>query len=256
MKQTTNFPYDVDVTTINLVDLPHEIDYFKYEVNLPDYYIMDDKFTDVNDNIDIIAEINCSATMYRKVFATSDDLKLIITIPRDKVSLNFTVDVLLVSNKEFEWDSQILQKGMPIAHFGSFKKDIDNRSTGLISFETSESNELFISTSDHTIKIKIPKKQYEFLLKKQNSLLIKKVLTSQFAQIALLEACKELKGNSKRDNLIWYKELLNRWRKFSGSDEDYPQETDHLRFVQDLLEKPSIKLIDYLIAEEKQNQDE
>lgn len=256
MKQTTNFPYDVDVHTIDLKELPHSSNSFEYEVALPDYYVTHNKFIDVIDHIDLIAETNCSSTMYRSVITASTDSKLIINIPRNKVNLNFKIDILLVANKEFNWDSQILQKGMPIAHFGSFKKDIDNRSTGLISFETSEGNDIFISNSDHTIKIKIPKKQYEFLLKKQNSLMVKRILTSQFAQIALLEACKELKENSKRDNLIWYKELLSRWRKFSDNNDDYPQETDYLRFVQDLLEKPSIKLIDYLIAEEKQKQDE
>jgi hypothetical protein len=256
MKQTTNFPYDVAIQTIDLKELPHTPEAFEYEVILPDYYATDSKYTDVQSNIDLIAEANCSATMYREVFATTGDLKLIIIIPRNKVNVNFTIDLLLVANKKFSWDDQILKRGMPIAHFGSFKKDIDNRSTGLISFETTDENELFISNSDHTIIIKIPKKQYDYLIRKQNSLLEKKILASQFAQIALLESCKELKENSKRNNLIWYKELMTRWYKFSGTDSGYPQDTDHLKFVSNLLQNPSIKLVDYLIAEEKHNENE
>jgi hypothetical protein len=256
MKQTANFPYDVDVTTIDLKELSHNSNSYEYEVALPDYYKTDNKYLDIIKNIDIIAETNCSATMYRNVINTRTDSKLLITIPRNKVNVSFTIDLLLVANKEFTWDSQKLQKGMPIAHFGSFKKDIDNRSTGLISFESSESNDIVILNSGHAIKIKIPNKQYEFLLKKQNSLVVKKILSSQFAQIALLEACKELKEGSTRNNLFWHKELLNRWQKFSESNEEYPQDTDHLKFVQDLLEKPSIKLVDYLISEEKQERDE
>jgi hypothetical protein len=256
MKQTTNFPYDVEIQTLHLEELPHNPDCFVYAVTLPDYFKGDNKYVNIINNLDLIAEVNCSATMHRNVIGTNTVDKLILTVPRNKVSVSFTIDLLLVANKEFEWDSQVLKRGMPIAHFGSFKKDIDKRSTGLIEFETTEGNEVFISTSDHTIKIKIPKKHYEFLLKKQNSLLVKNILTSQFAQIALLEACKDLKENSKRDNLIWYRELLNRWQKFSQHESEYPQESDHLRFVQDLLKKPSIKLVNYLIAEEKQKQDE
>lgn len=256
MKQTTKFPYDVTIQTIVLQELPHTPEAFEYEITLPDYYVTDSKYTNVQSNIDLIAETNCSATMYREVFTTSGTLKLLIAIPRNKVSVNFTIDLLLVANKEFSWDSQVLKKGMPIAHFGSFKKDIDNRSTGLISFEITDEDKISISNSDHTIIIKIPKKQYNFLMEKKNSLSIKHILTSQFAQIALLESSRELKENSKRDNLIWYKELLARWHKFSDNDVAYPQESDHFPFIKELLENPSIKLVDYLIAEEKQKQNE
>lgn len=256
MKQTTNFPYDVAIQTIDLIELPQSADYFEYEILLPDYYLTDEKYHEVAENLELIAETNCSATMYREVFDQSNNFTLSIAIPRNRVSVKFNIDILLVAKREFNWDSQLIQKGMPIAHFGSFQKDIDDRSTGLISFESTDEDKISISNADHTIKIKIPVDQFKFLIEKQNSLLVKQILTSQFAQIALLESCKELKENSKRDNLIWYKELLSRWRKFSDNEDEYPQESDHLKFVSDLLQNPSIKLIDYLIAEEKQKKDE
>jgi hypothetical protein len=256
MKQTTNFPYDVAIHTVDLKELPQSADCFEYEIILPDYYLTDEKYLEVAENLELIAETNCSATMYREVFDQSENFTLSIAIPRNKVSVKFSIDILLVAKKEFNWDSQQLRKGMPLAHFGSFQKDIDNRSTGLISFESTYEDKISISNSDHTIKVKIPVHQFKFLIEKQNSLLVKQILTSQFAQIALLESCKELKENSKRDNLLWYKELLSRWRKFSNNEDEYPQESDHLKFVSDLLENPSIKLIDYLIAEEKQKKDE
>lgn len=256
MKQTTSFPYDVAIQTIELKELPHTPEAFEYEITLPDFYVTDSKYTNLQRDIDLIGEINCSATIYREVFSTSAALNLFVSVPRQKVSVNFNIDLMLVANKEFNWDSQVLKKGMPIAHLGSFKKDIDNRSTGLISFETTNEETISVSNSDHTIIIRIPQKQYKFLIEKQNSSLVKHILTSQFAQIALLESCKELKENSKRNNLIWYKELLSRWQKFTDYSEDYPQETDHFPFIKDLLENPSIKLIDYLIMEEKQKQNE
>jgi hypothetical protein len=254
MKQSANFPYDVEIQIIELLELPQSSESFEYEIKLPEYYKTDLKYQHIQDNIDLIAETNCSATLYRNVISTKSNSKLTITVPRKKVNVNFTIDLLLVANKEFSWENQLIQKGMPIAHFGSFKKDIDTRSTGLISFEKFDGKEILISNSDHTIKIKIPEIQFEYLMQKQNSLLVKEILTSQFAQIALLEACKELKENSKRDNLFWYKELLNKWRKFSEYDE-YPQESDHLKFINDILKNPSIKLVNHLIAIDKQDQD-
>jgi hypothetical protein len=254
MKQSANFPYDVEIQIIELLELPQSSESFEYEIKLPEYYTTDSKYQHIQDNIDLIAETNCSATLYRNVISTKSNSKLTITVPRNKVNINFTIDLLLVANKEFSWENQLLQKGMPIAHFGSFKKDIDTRSTGLISFEKFDGKEILISNSDHTIKIKIPEIQFEYLMQKQNSLLVKEILTSQFAQIALLEACKELNENSKRNNLFWYKELLNKWRKLSGYDE-YPQDSDHLKFVNDILKNPSIKLVNHLIATDKQDQD-
>lgn len=256
MKQSTNFPYDVAIHSIGLNELASTSETFEYDAVLPEYFTTDNKYRPIQTDIDFIAEVNCSATLYREVFTSNGASTLLMKIPRDKVNVSFTIDLLLVANKEIKWDSQTLNKGMPIAHFGSFKKDIDNRSTGLISFEATEGEEITISNVDHTIRIQIPQKQYQYLSSGQNSLLVKNILTSQFAQIALLESCKELKENSKRDNLIWYKELLSRWRDFSGTNEGYPQETDYLKFVTNLLESPSIKLIDYLIEEEKANQDE
>ena len=91
MKQTTNFPYNVDVHTIHLKELPQNSDSFEYEVVLPDYYAKDNKFIDFKKNIDLIAETNCSATMYRKVFSVNTDSELIISIPRNKVHINFNI---------------------------------------------------------------------------------------------------------------------------------------------------------------------
>lgn len=249
MKQSTNFPYDVDIHTIDLKELSPTPDTFEYEAILPEYYSKDSKYAPILSNIDLIAEVNCSATMFRKVYPISSSKTLSISIPKQKVNVKFGLDLLLVANKEFLWDSQNIKKGMPIAHFGTFSKNIDNRSSGLISFESSDEEKISISNSDHTIKVKIPDKQFDYLMRTQHSLLTKKVLTSQFAQIALLECCKELKCNSKRDNLIWYQELLSRWYKYSKQKDDFPQEIDHLRFVQYLLKNPSVSLIDHLISE-------
>lgn len=256
MKQTTSFPYGVDINTIGLSELPHSSKNFEYEVNLPEYFSSDSKYKSIDENMDLIAEVNCSATLYREVFTSKNELQLIIKIPRENVSVNFNIDVLVVVNKDVIWEGQPLQKGMPIAHFGSFKKDIDNRSKGLISFEISENNQISIATSNNTIVIQIPKKQYQFLIKKQNDKMVKEILTSQFAQIALLEACNYLKEGSKSDHLIWYKELLSRWRKYAPEDKGFPDELDHLKFVSDLLKNPSISLVNHLIAVEKQKEDE
>ena len=43
MKQTTNFPYDVAIQTIDLIELPQSADYFEYEILLPYYYLTYEK---------------------------------------------------------------------------------------------------------------------------------------------------------------------------------------------------------------------
>ena len=76
--------------------------------------------------------------------------------------------------------------------------------------------------------------------------MVKNILASQFAQIALLEACQKIKDNSN-DHLLWQKELKRKWKQYSKDDKEGPNDDEILTFVNYILENPSEKLLEYLV---------
>ncbi|QAA80882.1 hypothetical protein EI546_03670 [Aequorivita sp. H23M31] len=260
MKYSVKFPYDVLKHSLRINGNPSE-DFYEYEISLPpavhSVFINGTSgigFTDIN----LVAEVNCSATMYRKCFISEDieDKSLNFKIPKKAVGVNFEIDTMIVAKRPIPLDGQRIEKGMPLAHLGSHKYKIDKSRIGLIEFEVSKAKDISYLFNSHTIKIQLPEEVYKELVKMKNRPEIKHFLASQLAQVALLEACQLLVENGGSNHLAWYEELHKRWVLLSGGDKDYPDPEDHLSLVNHILQEPSLTFAHYLINTAKIEKDE
>ncbi len=251
MKQTANFPYKVVVNSgLSLELLEDEASsdsFFVYSLAVPENLFNSELLIKYKDNLKLVAEVNASSTLYREVFISSNLDKIIFKINKKNVFDSFSIDVIILFDTEQSFDDLIVKKGMPFAHLGSFKINIDSSSQSLISFISHEDlSNVIYSFGDHSIKIKIPVSRFEWLNKNRNNLLVKNILASQFAQIALLEACQKIKDTSN-DHLLWQKELKRKWKIYSKDDRDVPNDDEIVTFVNYILENPSEKLLDCLV---------
>lgn len=249
MKQTTNFPYDVKVTAQKNQAEPKEIDptaeSFRYEYSVPAYVTDDPLISLLNDKLDLVAEINCSATMTRLMCTGAHIGKIEFEIPMVTVEDSFSIDLMFLLKESADWDGMTLTKGMPLAHLGSFKVYLDEGAQSLFSFMTNDKDEVEYSFSDNQIHVKIPQEQFDWLLQRRNHPMVKGILSSQFAQIALLEACQHLR-DKKNDHMLWFKALTKKWLDYSKGDGEI-QPSEFGPFVNYILENPSVSLIKVVI---------
>lgn len=248
MKETTNFPYEVICPRPKLELIAKDYNDFKYiySFKVPEYILLKQDLVDNEESIELVAEVNCSSTMYRELFRSDYVSEIQIEVDKTLLYDSFSIDILILFKKNTEWDNQIVDKGMPIAHLGSYRIDLENRTQGLISFIENDSDNIEYSFTDNTINIKIPSNKYEWLLQNKHNPLLKKILSSQFGQIALIEACQRMKDNAN-DHLLWQKELKNRWKSFNEDEKEYPDESEIISFVNSLLDNPSDSLLTFLM---------
>lgn len=251
MKETTNFPYDVIKanTKLQLQDLSRGDDQYVYLLKVPDFISADQNVITNKDSLVLAAEINCSSTMYREVVVSESLDEIQVEIDKKLVFDSFSIDVLMLLSKNADWHRQSLNKGMPIAHLGSFRMDLETRSQGLISFCKHDSNtatNIEYSYRDQSVHIIFPEERFQWLTQNRHSPLLKSILSSQFGQIALIGACQRMKDTGN-DHLLWYKELKNRWKVYNKDDSDFPEGDEIIPFVSSLLKNPSDTLINYLI---------
>jgi hypothetical protein len=246
MKQTSKFPYGViTINTIQLESTTNEdINKYSYKLTVPDL-IIDNKTIDW-ENAELIAEATCSATMFRKCFKSDIIREINIDIDKKDIYHSISIDIIILFKNNTDWNSQHVRKGMPIAHLGSFKIDLETNSQGLISFLANDTADTIeYSYSYNSIGIKIPRHKFEWLLRNKHDPIVKNILSSQFAQIALIEASKKIKDDTN-NHLLWQKELLKRWKSFNGSN-DFPEDHEILPFVNSILENPSENLLNVLM---------
>lgn len=255
MKQSFSFPYDVKLMPCDLKELDPTEDSFRYKVDLPKRISEDSVIRECFPKCSLIAELNCSATIYRSLIEGDSVQELIIEIPKNKVIENFTLDILLVVKEDFLWDDQYLKKGMPIAHLGSFKIDLQSRAQGLISFVEHDKDEFKNLFNDNMIQVLIPKNQFEWLLLKSKDPLVKNLMNAQFAQLALIEGC-QLMQSETYDHLLWQQELKSKWRSYSDQEKDYPESDEISGFVNHILVNPTKSLFEFLIYTDKNKEDE
>jgi len=251
MKQTTNFPYDVTIINdIQLESIQNEdLDKYSYKLTVPENILVDNTID--WPNAELIADATCSATMYRKCYRSANNGEISIDIEKKDIYHSISIDVIILFKNAGYLNSQNVSKGMPIVHLGSFKIDLEASSHGLISFLLNDNSEkVEYSYSDNSIGIRIPKSKFNWLHRNKHNPLVKNILSSQFAQIALIEACKKMKDETN-NHLLWQKELLKRWNS-SNKNNEFPEDYDILPFVNSILENPSEKLLDVLM----QNQNE
>lgn len=249
MKQSTNFPYYVDTSLSGLELKAQESDLENYSflVNIPQVLFNTEGYDEVKDKINLLAESNCSATLFRQIIQSDELERIEIKIPKNSVFKTFTIDLLIVFNEATDWDGHRIEKGMPISHLGTYRVDIDNKSQGLISFTSnSDNSDVTYSYTSHQIQIIFPSLKFDWLLRNQNNPLVKNILRCQFAQIALIKACNLLKDESN-DHLLWQKELKNKWIKYDKNGKEFPDNDDTIGFVNNILNHPSEQLIDFLM---------
>lgn len=248
MKDTTYFPFDVirPNEKLELMQLDHNEGYLVYNLKVPGYILAKPECINFQESIQLVAEINCSATMYREIIRSKDLNEIILQIDRSSIYDSFHVDVLIIFTSNVDWSNQTIEKGMPLAHLGSFKIDLENRAQGLISFIGSEADTVENSFTDNTINVRIPQYKFDWLVSNQHNPLIKRILSSQLGQIALIEACQRIKDNSN-DHLLWQQEIKNRWKLFDQNDKEFPDDSEIIPFVNSILDQPSDGLLTFLI---------
>lgn len=246
MKDTVNIPYGYEQVSLKPKNKASSDEHYNYTVQVPDWFLSEKKFKNNRTNLEFVAEVNCSATFYRKCIRLEGN-PLQIKVPKSKVKYKFRIDVLVIARKQILWGQTSINKGMPIIHFGSSTIDIDARSDGLIKFTGHDADKISIDNTSHTIYIKLPQNQFSYINRRKSEPLMRNILASQFGQIALLECCKDLNDESDKSHLAWFKELKFRWKRYCENEKDggdYPEPEDHLSFVSYLLEEPSIKLLE------------
>ena len=257
MKNNTNFPYDVKVLAGNSIELKeseHTKQRYLYTLQVPEMVLHELKYKAVSSFLSLVAEINCSSTMYREIISTNNLSRMLVSIEKHLVYDTFTVDALIVFNQDTIWDDLPVKRGMPICHLGSFKIELDSRARGLITFLPNENEEnVKYAFSDNTIRIYLPAEKYKWILSKKHNPLIKLILSAQFAQIALMDACQRMR-DATSDHLLWQQELKYRWKSFSDNDKEFPDDHEIIPFIDHVLQNPSLSLISYLI--ENSNHDE
>lgn len=255
MKHSFSFPYDVKLAVCDLEELNPTDDFFRYRVKIPQWILKDSRFKELLPKCSLVAELNCSATIYRKCMKSESLTELITEIPKDKVYDRFILDVILLVNENVSWDDQHLTNGMPLAHLGSFKIDLQSRAQGLISFVEHDKDEFKNLFNDNMIQVLIPKGQFEWLVLKTKNPLVKSLLNAQFAQLALIEGC-HLMQSQAYDHLLWQQELKSKWNSFSDQEKEFPDSDEISSFVNHILKNPTKNLFEFLIESDKNKEDE
>ena len=250
MNHTINFPYDVKVYTSTLIRSSIDdtgVDCYTYSFETPSSLLLDKKYQEFWDKVELVAEVNCSPTFYRETHVSSNTNKISIDIPKSMVYHEFTIDVIIVFKEDIFWDGQLIRKGMPMAHLGSYKIDLEDRfAEGLIVFMLDEKlEETKNYFGNELIEVHIPAEQFTWLVANQRDPLVTSILSSQFAQIALIEACMHLKS-SNNSHLPWYRELQRLWKEYDKNNSDFPEDEEIVQFVSHILKMPTTRLFEQL----------
>ncbi len=259
MRQNIRFPYNVFKRSVS-PDFEYLDNDYIYKLKVPDIVFsfsgIMDYFNDIDDlitNSELTTELNCSATMYRKCFISDEIDSIEVKIPRDKVRKRFSLDTMIIATDNLSRQGAIIEKGMPLAHLGTKSLVINDRKQSLFTFQVAEDGDISYSYTSDSIIINLPEKEF-FKLKRYKDLpLFKDLIASQLGQIALLQACNYLKEGSSYSHTMWYNELLKRWRRFDNSEDSYPEVSDYLNLINDILKDPSLGFIKTMINNQISN---
>jgi len=251
MKNNTNFPYDVRVQSGRLVHVKNQetySNYITYRFESPSFISFDEKYQRIHHQIQLVAEVNCVSTIYREVFKSDDLSEIVFNIPKKDVNNQLIIDCIVVFKEKTEWDDQEVMPGMPVAHLGTFEIElIEKRSRGLLVFVSDDKiKEVKNDFRNEKIEVRIPKHQYEWLLRNQADPVVSAILSSQFGQIALIEACMKMQVNQSLDHLPWFIELSRLWKQYNKSGNDFPDNEEITGFVSHILKKPTSYLLERL----------
>lgn len=262
MKVTTNFPYKVDIDNrfceFDLVNQSEET--LTYKIITPKNYFngLDRNMLDLlnSGNYQIGVELNCSSTIFRKWYKTQNIDEFTIEIDRKNVANNFTLQVMVLVNKDLFEKGVMLRKGMPVAILGDYTTSLEGESFSLFQFQEAQNDTISYNFDSDCLIIFLPKKHFEYLQLQKENPTISIILLSHFAQLALKDALKYFMEDDSHADLNWFIELKNKWKEFSKTDDEFPSEEEHQDFIDFILKDPSISLVDHFISQFKNVDDD
>lgn len=251
MKSNIKFPYPIEVKELKQPELlNNNSNYYNYRISMPKEVLNDDGLIVNLEKLLLVAEVNCSATMYRECFLSDCFEYIDVSIKKENLDSKFEIDCMMLAKEEIEFDNYRLDKGMPFMHLGSYSYKLDKSRKGLIDFiATDEKDKTGFDFNDDTISILLPRNEYADLSKMSGIPIVKQLLLN-YAQLALLEACKHLTENNSKDHTPWYKELHRRWEE-DNEIGSYPPPKEYFDFVEGVLKHPNIELARIIINNEK-----
>lgn len=207
----------------------------------------------LNENVNLIAEVNCSGTLFRKIYFIRDKLlkdgKTNIEIDRNLIAGNYVVEIIVVATDTVKLIGSFTHHfGDIIAYLGEYKFNTDIASKGLIVFkENSDLKDPNFLYNDNVIQVELPSKLFTDYKKHRNFPLYKRLIVGQYAFTALLGAVGFLNESdaNEKENLAWFNELKVRWDDFKDTDDEFPNQKNKLLLVNEILNHPTTELMNY-----------
>lgn len=253
MKSNIKFPHPIKVMDQAEPQFENQSSgSYIYKLDIPDAVLLDPIFDKRFRSLVLVAEVNCSATMYRECFKSDHYESIQIEIDKNNISDKFEIDYMFLAKETTVIDSFRLDKGMPLIHLGSFAYRLDRSNRSLILFAASENKDrLEFDLNGDEIKVLLPQKEYDALMRMQGLPVVSKLLEN-FGQLALLEACRFLHEESSREYTLWFRELYHRWEQYY-EEGSYPTPDQYFEFIDDILKNSSIELARIIIQNEEVN---
>lgn len=253
MKYNIKFPYPIEVVPLKAPELVGETSsFYEYRINVSRVVLDDNVLIENLESLVLVAEVNCSATMYRECFKSDCFEYIDLLIKKENISNRFEIDCMILATEDIPFETHLLKKGMPFMHLGSHTFRLNSSRKGLITFVPSDNKDkLEFDFNDNVIKILLPKNEYDELLRMKGTPMVKNLLLV-YAQFALLEACNYLVEDSTKLHTQWYEELHRRWEE-DNEEGTYPAPEEHYKFVESVMQNSNIELARTIINNEKQS---
>ncbi len=211
-----------------------------------------------NNKADIICEIQCSDTFFRKIELINHtfDFNYFIdkSLYRNKIEFEFSI-VSKYNSKDYEIDGRkyYLEKGDVICSLGKFSfGGGDGTIASLLKFnENKDNNEIRYSLENHYVTIELPTKIFEKLRILKNNPNFSKIFISSIFQPSLIYICSFLDEDTY-EGKEWFDFLRQKWNLINEGSE-FPEKIEIPNFVQNLLNNPLFLLIDTLESMEEIN---
>jgi len=211
-----------------------------------------------NENAEIVCEIQCSDTFFRKIEKINKDLKFDFTIDqkiyRNKIEFEFFIvtksksENFIVNDRKY-----LLEKGDVMCSLGKFSfGGGDGTIASLLKFnENKDNNEIRFSLENHYVTIEIPTKEFAKIRILKNNPNFSKIFISSIFQPSLIHICSFLEDETY-EGKEWFDFLRQKWTSLNEGSE-FPEKKEIPNFVQILLKNPLFTLIETLESIEINN---
>lgn len=211
-----------------------------------------------NNKADVICEIQCSDTFFRKIELISHNYQFDFIIDknlyRNKIEFEFSI-VSKENSTDYEIDGRkyYLENGDVICSLGKFSfGGGDGTIASLLKFnENKDNDEIRYNLENHYVTIELPIKIFEKLRILKNNPNFSKIFISSIFQPSLIYICSFLDDDTY-EGKEWFDFLRQKWNLLNENSE-FPEKKEIPNFVQTLLNNPLFSLIDTLESMEKIN---